>query len=310
MPADAQEFTRDARRLLEFARAMNWDDLRVFLAVARHGTLAAAARSMGVNHATVSRRLAAFEKGLGRPLFDRDASGLHLTAAGQAVLAQAQAMDEAALAVRRLADAGAETGGAVRLTTARAMANGYLAARLAGLLDRHPGLEVTLLADTRILSLAQREADIAVRLGRPGDTELVGAHLTDIGYGFYAAPAVRAALEAGGALRLIGFDKDGTAAEGAWLAQHFPEATVCFRSNNQLSQRAVAMSGGGVALLPHYLAHGSGLQALPLGATPPPREVWLMTRLDLARLPRFRVVMDYLKALYHADRAIFTDPPA
>ena len=289
---------------------MNWDDLRVFTALARAGTLSGAARRLGVNHATVARRLAEAERALGRPLFDRDRAGYRLTPFGEAVLAQAQVMDDAALAIEKLGDGVGALSGAVRLTTAGAMANGYLAGRLADLLAAHAGLEVTLVAESRILSLAQREADIAVRLGRPTDADLVGSHVADIAYGFFAAPPLKAAIEAGAAPAFIGFDRDNPASEGLWLARQWPDARVAFRSNNQLSQAAAARSGAGVALLPCYLAHGDGrLLPIRLGPPPPPREVWLMTRRDLARVPRFRVVMDYLAERFRMDRAMFGEAP-
>jgi DNA-binding transcriptional LysR family regulator len=289
---------------------MYWDDLKIVIAIARQGTLSGAARALGVNHTTISRRLAEVERGLGRPLFDRDHSGYSLTPMGSAVLAQARVMDDAALAIEKLGDAGSELSGMVRLTTARALANGYLSARLAGLLKRYPDLEISLVAEARILSLAQREADIAIRLGRPEDTELVGSHVADIAYSFYAAPEIRRAVEAGETLRLIGFDKDNPASEGAWLAQNFPDATFPFRSNNQMSQLASARSGAGVALLPRYLAVNSGLEGLNLGAVPPLREVWLMTRRDLTKVPRFRLVIDYLTDLFRSDRHVFVGAAA
>jgi len=283
---------------------MNWDDCRIFLALARQGTLSGAARRLGVSHATVSRRLSEIEAALARPLFDRDRAGYRLTALGQGVLAQAQAMEAAALAIETLAQAGEELAGSVRLTTARAMASGYLAARLADFALAQPNIEIALLAESRIFSLARREADIAVRLGRPADADLVGTHLADIGYAFYATPAVRAAIAAGAVPRLIGFDKDEATAEGLWMSEQFPQARLALRSNNQLSQAAAARSGLGTALLPHYLA--GGLEPVDLGAVPPRREIWLITRRDLSTVPRFRAVMTYLVALYRRDRALFS----
>lgn len=283
---------------------MNWDDCRIFLALARQGTLSGAARHLGVSHATVSRRLGEIETALARPLFDRDRAGYRLTPLGQNVLAQAQAMETAAMAIETLAEAGEELAGSVRLTTARAMASGYLAARLADFVEAHPNIEIALLAESRLFSLARREADIAVRLGRPADADLIGTHLADIGYGFYATAEQRMAIAAGAPLRLIGFDKDEPTAEGLWMGEQFPQARLALRSNNQLSQAAAARSGLGTALLPHYLA--GDLEPVDLGAVPPQREIWLITRRDLAAVPRFRAVMSYLVALYRRDRTVFS----
>ena len=287
---------------------MNWDDCRFILALARQGTLSGAARRLGVSHATVSRRLGEIEAVLGRPLFDRDRNGYRATTLGEAVLAQAQAMEAAALAIETLAQAGEELAGSVRLTTARAMASGYLAARLTDFAQAHPQIEIALLAESRLFSLAQREADIAVRLGRPADADLLGTHLADIGYGFYATPALRAALQAGAPLRLIGFDRDEPTAEGRWMSEHFAQVPLALRSNNQLSQVAAARSGLGTALLPHYLA--GDLAPVDLGAVPPRREIWLMIRRDLAGVPRMRAVTSYLVGLYRRDRALFSGETA
>src|SRR5215475_6200930 len=110
---------------------LDWEDIRYFVALARHGSLSATARALRVNHATVSRRVASLEAALRRPLFDRRADGYALTAAGKAVLDEAGMMEEGALSVLRRVDASSELNGPVRLTVARAMADGFLIERLA-----------------------------------------------------------------------------------------------------------------------------------------------------------------------------------
>src|SRR5262245_33599037 len=102
--------------------ALDWEDVRYFVALARHGTLSATARALRVNHATVARRITSLETLLGRPLFERRADGYALTAEGKAILDEASIMDEAALSVLRRLDAGTELNGLVRLTSAPGLA--------------------------------------------------------------------------------------------------------------------------------------------------------------------------------------------
>lgn len=283
---------------------LDWEDFRYFVGLARHGSLSATARILRVNHATVARRVASLETRLGRSLFDRRADGYALTAEGKAVLDEAQAMEEAALSVLRRLDTGTELSGLVRLTAARVLAEGFLVERLGDLHRRYPALDIELISDARVISLARREADIALRLGSPGDSELVGRRVARIAFGFYASPAWRDNHAKGQAHQLIGFDEQSDFIfEAAWLARQFPAARFVFRSNSQMSQAAAARAGFGVALLPRYLAiNDPGLVKVSLGQRLPEREAWLLVRRDLVKVPRIRAVADYLAALFRRDR--------
>src|SRR3954452_19170513 len=126
---------------------LDWEDIRYFVALARHGSLSATSRALRVNHATVSRRVTSLEAKLGRSLFDRRADGYALTAGGKAVLDEAQAMEEAALSVLRRLDTGTELSGLVRLTAARVLAEGFLVERLGELHRRYTALDIELISD-------------------------------------------------------------------------------------------------------------------------------------------------------------------
>lgn len=285
--------------------ALDWDDVRYAVALARHGSLSATARALGVNHATVSRRLDGLERALGRPLFDRRPDGYRPNAAGLSALAEAEAMEAGALALLRRVDK-VEDGraGPVRLTTARSLALGFLIDRLDGLRRRHPGIELELVLETRITSLARREAEIALRLGRPADSALVGKRVASIAYRAYAAPAIAAEAASGGTPPLIG-DEDG-GSEAAWLARRHPGRPIAFRCDSQMAQAAAARAGWGVALLPRFLGDPDpGLAPVALDALPPPREIWLLIRPDLAEVPRVRAVADALAELFRENRALF-----
>ncbi|WP_198370665.1 LysR family transcriptional regulator [Roseomonas rosulenta] len=286
--------------------ALDWEDCRYFVALAAEGTLSATARRLRVNHATVARRVASLEAALGRTLFDRRAEGYVLTAEGRAVLEEARGMEEAALGVLRRLDAAGALEGPVRLTTTRSLAEGFLVRRLGGLRRAHPGIDLELLAELRVISLARREADIAIRLGRPADSTLAGRRIGRLGHGFYAAPERAAQVAAGETPVLVGYDQDSAfVPETTWLATHFPSARLAFRSNSQAAQAQAARVGFGVALLPHYLAAGDPLLvAVDLGATPPSREAWLLVRRDISRVPRVRAVAEAVATIFRQDRMV------
>jgi DNA-binding transcriptional LysR family regulator len=280
---------------------LDWEDVRYFVALAHHSTLSAAARALHVNHATVSRRLASLESTLGRSLFDRRAEGYALNAAGRAVLDEALAMEEAASAVFLRLDAGTAVSGLVRVTMTRGLADGFVAERLGGLLGQHPELDVEIIVESRNLSLARREADLALRLGQPAKGELLARRIVTLGYGFYASRSYRDRVEAGETPVFVGFDRDSEfVPEAAWAKRRLSGYRFTLRSNSQISQAAVAAGGHGVALLPHFLARNwPALVALDIGEAPPSRELWLVVRPDIARFPRVRLVADHLVDLFH-----------
>jgi DNA-binding transcriptional LysR family regulator len=285
---------------------LDWEDVRYFVALARHGTLSATARGLRVNHATVARRVASLERLLGRPLFDRRAKGYALTAEGEAVLDEARIMDEAALSVLRRLDAGTELNGSVRLAVGRVLAERFVIDRLRPFHKRYPAIVVEMIGGSRIVSLAKREADIALRYGAPKDSELVARRVAKIAFGLYASPAYRDELKTGGVPAFIGFDEDSDfIAEAMWLARRFGDNRFSFRTNSQTTQAAAARAGYGIALLPRYVADGDqGLVQVLLAERLPERDVWLLIRRDLTKVPRVRAIADHLVAVFRQERRL------
>lgn len=283
---------------------MDWEDVRYFVALARHRSLSAAARALRVNHATVSRRVARLESLLARPLFDRHTDGYTLTLDGKAVLDEASTMDSAALSISRRRDENTGLSGLVRLTAGRSLAEGFLIERLAGLHRRHPAIDVEVIGDVRLLSLARREADLALRFGKPKSSELAARRVGTIFFGLYVAAALRYEPEAAARLPLIGFDKEGESiAEAEWLSRYFPGRRFSFRGNSQVAQAGAARAGFGVALLPRYLAADDPrLAEVACDKSMLEREVWLLVRPDLTRVPRVRAVADYIFELFRRER--------
>jgi DNA-binding transcriptional LysR family regulator len=167
---------------------LDWEDVRYFIALARHGTLSATARALRVNHATVARRITSLEILLARALFERRADGYALTAEGKAVLDEAGAMDEAALSVLRRLDAGTELSGLVRLTSGRTLAETFLIDRLSAFHQRYPAIDIEWIGEARLMSLARREADIRKRLPERDVWLLIRRNLTKV-------PRVRAVAD-------------------------------------------------------------------------------------------------------------------
>jgi DNA-binding transcriptional LysR family regulator len=289
---------------------IDWQDLRVFLALGRHGSLSAAARALGMNHATIARRLHSLEDSLGEKLVERRPEGFVLTLAGTHTLAVASDMDSAS---RTLGRAGPDNApkGLVRINVPPALTHGYLIAKLSKMAAAYPGLDIELATDVRPISLERHEADIAVRVGRPDDGDVIAKPVATIAYGFDATAQMCARLAAGEEPAYIGFDEaDAHVPEAVWLSQHFPRARRPLRASNQFAQGIAARSGVGVALLPLYIGRAeSSLRRCDLGPVPAPREVFVVRRRQNSRTMPINVVVDHLASVFRQDRALFEDRP-
>jgi len=290
-----------------FRTELDWEDLRFFSALARHGTLSGAARALSVNHATVARRIANLEAALARKLFERRPDGYALTPAGRAALDAAGLMETAAQSLKSaVPDAGLS--GLVRLTATPSLAEAYLISRIAAWQIQHPALEIEIVSDAATRSLIRRATDIALRLSRPDDGDLIARPLVTVAYGFFGTQSWAKRIEAGEAAEFIGFDESNAQIpEAAWLARNFPGHRLTFRANSQLSQASAARTGCGIALLPHFLAAGDpALVLIALPEAPPSRGLWMLTRSDARRMPQVKAVVEYLANMFGKERRIFT----
>ena len=170
---------------------MEWGDVRVFLAVMRKGSFGEAARSLGVSHPTVGRRIKALEEEAQQALFRRTQEGLVLTDAGDRVLKLAEAMENSALAMeRRLAGNHERLEGILRISSAEWFANYVLAPVLEELTRRHPAIVPELIASYRLLNLSRRDADIAFRIVPFTEPDIVQRRLMRIPYALYGTPEI------------------------------------------------------------------------------------------------------------------------
>lgn len=285
---------------------LDWGHLRFFLALARTGSLSRAARALGVDRNTVARRVAALEEELGLPLYERGPQGWTRTAAGDELAGLASRVEEDVLALARHADArDPAVAGAVRLTTASHVAARLLAPEVPALRERHPALVLELAVDQRPFDLTRREADLAVRMGRPRDAGLVTRKLSDVAFRLYASPAYLSGRRAVDLAEdtFLGLDDSlASVPQERWLARVAPGRRIVFRCNSTAALHAAAKAGVGVAVLPCFFADGDpGLVRLE-GPDPVPHELWLLVHGDLRRTPRVRAVIEWLDALVAGAR--------
>jgi DNA-binding transcriptional LysR family regulator len=279
---------------------MEWSDVRIFLAVARSGTLGGAARSLRLSHPTVGRRLRALEEATGQTLFQRTADGFVLTEEGSAIVALAEQMEEGAIAMeRRLAGQEQNLRGALRISSADWFGAYVLPPIIAEYTAAYPGVDVEILTGTRLFSLAQRESDIAFRIVPFDTSDIVQRRLARLNYGVYIATDTPDPVFGDGAgFRLITHDTStGQFPDIAWLIESFPNAVPVMRSNNRNVQARMCRQGVGIAVLPQAVGNQiHGLRLLELPSAPPSRDIWMGYHRDLRHLRRLRAFIDVVDA--------------
>ncbi len=284
-----------------------WDDVRIFLALYREGTLALAARRLGIDTSTASRRLVAFEEALGARLFDRTRDGLQPTSAAEHLLVPAEEAERGMMSIA-LAASGMELSaeGKVRITAPPGLIELFLAPVLVELHRSHPRLVVELDASQQVLDLSRREADIALRTVRPQGADLVMTKLTTSTYVPLASReyAQQVARSKADTLRWISWgDAYARIPPALWVARHVDPRCVVLKTSSLTAQAAAAASGLGVALLPESFAAQFGLTQVTLPkafaaavADAPVDEVWLVGHRALRDVPRVAVVWDFIRA--------------
>ncbi|MEW5686685.1 MAG: LysR family transcriptional regulator [Pseudomonadota bacterium] len=275
---------------------LDWDDVRVFLAVARTGSLSSAARALRVNHTTISRRLAKLEDDLGGGrLLERSPDGYRLTDVGAAALADAERMEAAADGFRLKAQAGEDLTGLVRVSAVASFAERRLAGPLARLALTHPGLIIELAGEDRNVSVGRGDADIAVRFGRPEHGDALTRRIGEAAHRLYGAPAYIAGRRPAD-WSFIGFTEDVEmrAPLARDIARLVGDRPVTMRCTTLGAQLEAVAAGGGVALLPAWLVEGDGrvAPAPDEGVDGWSRPIWLVLRPDIARVARVRLVAD------------------
>lgn len=282
-------------------KPLEWDDLRVFLAICRHGTLSAAARELKVNQTTVSRRLSALEATLDARLFDRLPEGFVPSEVGKGVLESAEAMEAQALAVQRQASGeDKRLEGVVRMTCTEPFLVHHLMPNFAAFRQSYPGIEVEVHTGYQTLSLLRREADLAVRLIPTKEAELIAHRVLDLAI----APHVsRKYLKAKGLTADAPLDEMELIASGLageewpetrWFRSQAPKAKTVLRLNSVLGLAAAAKAGVGVAMIPCFLGAKEDLVRLRPPVPELKRTISLVFHRDLQKTARVRALIDFI----------------
>ncbi|SDQ12687.1 LysR family transcriptional regulator [Pseudovibrio sp. Tun.PSC04-5.I4] len=291
-----------------------WDDTKAFLAVARTGTLSAAAQFLTIGVATLSRKIDRLEATLKIPLFVRHQSGYQLTEDGKELLEKAEVMEVAALALVSGANAQAGVFGKVRLATAENLATSLILPSLPEFHARYPDLVIEIITDINTVNLHRRDADLAIRMIKPERGNVSLKRLGTLGYGLYAS--LEYTLKHKELAELGSYENDVFI---AWCEaqSHLPAAQWIERvlrgrqpavlTSSLATQLAATKAGLGLAVLPHFLATDAGLVCLDsdVGVDQP---IYLVVQSDLAQSRRTRAVADFLSDLVIKNRAKLSGP--
>ena len=286
---------------------INWDDFRYFRAAAELGTLSAAAKRLHSNQPTVGRHIDALEIALGLKLFQRHKKGLTLTQEGMWVLEQSELMQSGVHNIQRMVEGDyQQLHGSVRLALPEGLCNEILLPKLEEFYQRYPNLRLILNVSSRTANLTRGEADIAIRLFRPKETDLVTRQLTDMAMGFYAGRKYLQTHEPPVTLadliqhRIIGYgDELASLPENQWLLDHVPKDDWALQSDSTTSRLRATVCGLGISIQPCMLADAyiELLKILP-EIVLPAHKVWITYHRDLRHILRIRVTVEFLIALF------------
>lgn len=291
---------------------MDWDNLRFFLELSRAGRLTTAARRLGVDHTTVSRRVQALEKSLGVALFIRDTTGYSLTEAGRSLLPQVEQMEGASVRIEQaLPNPGESLSGQVRIGATEGYGTLILGSQLSELSQRHPHLHLDLLALPRAVRLSRHEADIVITLERPERGPFIITKLTDYVLRLYVGKEY---LEKHGSIRnrddlskhrFVSYVDDLVfSKELLFLDEIAGSGAVGLRSTSLLAQQEAIAAGAGLGILPAFSADSDPrLQVVMPEQIRFIRTFWMLMPIELKDIARMRVTWDFLKQSAEKDRA-------
>jgi DNA-binding transcriptional LysR family regulator len=292
----------------------NWDDIRIFLAVARQGGLTSAAQNLGINHTTVARRLTGLETVLHTRLVNRTPTGVTLTPAGQNFLHHAERIEiEAQAAEQRVYAADGTISGKVRLATREGVGAWLICPKVAQLKRRYPELNLDLVSEARTISLLKRDADITISLQYPSQSRVIVQKLTDYRLGLFASPDY---LREYGPIDTI---EELSNRDVIWYVDDFVDieeqrymqrivanSRAGFRATNILAQYAALVSGMGVGIIPVYQAgQDPNLVRVLADQVEEMRTYWLSVHPDAQDLPNVRAVIDFILEIVREKKASF-----
>lgn len=292
---------------------MNWDDVRMFLAVARSGQILAASKRLGINHATLGRRITALEEDLRTRLIIRKTNGCELTAEGEVFFRAAERMETEMLAAQATTGRiDAAIAGTVRIGAPDGFGVSFLAPRLGRLTRRHPELKVQLVPVPRSFSLSQREADIAITIERPEQGRLVSSKLTDYTLGLYASrdyleeAGQPESIEALKAHPRLGYVEDLIFSPSLnFTGEVMRDWDASFEISSAIGQTEAVRSGAGIGILHDYIARQYAELVRVLPEVTIRRAYWTTYHESSRDLMRLRAVIEFLNELVREEGDIF-----
>jgi len=288
---------------------LDWDDLRYVLAVASAGSLAGAARTLGVNHTTVLRRVGAFEERLGLRLFERLPTGYVPTAGGEELIAAAGQIDETVTTLeRKLAGKDLRLSGVVRVTTTDTLMSSVLPEILAEFHETHPGIQVEVGVSNRMFNLSKRDADVAIRPAADPPETLIGRRVAKIAFAVYGSPHYLVKHKAKDLSQHRWVAPDDSLADTAtarWMRSKLQDCEVSLRADSLLALRQAAEAGLGLAALPCYLADGTpGLICVRRPIPELETALWILTHEDLRNTARVRAFTEFAAGAFARRRRL------
>ena len=292
---------------------LDWNAIPLFLAVARVGRLTVAARDLGIDHSTLSRRLTGLEQSLQTKLFERHVNGYTLTQQGERLLTFATSMESLVYSV--MSDVGGSdvrVAGTVRIGAPDGFGTQFLAGVLKDLIQQNPELRVELVAMNRMFSLSKREADMAIALARPTEGRLHARKLTDYELGLYVSEKFLSETRPIKTLAdlkdapLIGYIDELLLAQELDFATVVPDMRVVMKSSNIIAQLVATLQGTGFCILPSFFAdYYPGLRRVLPEEIQLIRSFWLVTHSDLRDLARVSVTSEFIARKVQRQRQLF-----
>ncbi len=287
--------------------SLDWDDFRYFIATAETGSLTSAAKELGSNQPTVGRHIDALESALGTKLFQRTVKGLILTEEGEFVFEQTQAMQSSVLTVqRRIQGEKVAFSGTVRVALPEGLCLEVLTPLLPDFYHQYPNINLILNVSSNAANLTKGEADIAIRLFRPKDVNLVVKNLGHMLLGLYSSsdyiksyglPANESELKNH---RIISYgDQLSTLPENQWLIEHSELSSCVLRSDNTTTRLRATILGVGISIQPHiFCPINPELVPIFEQVELPSHKVWVVYHNDLRHLGRIRAVVEFLTSAF------------
>ena len=297
------KFAINASQLCKNAQMNNWDDIRYFLAVTRSGSVSGAAKVLGVNHSTVTRRIQSFEEKHGVMLFKRQRDGYEMTDAAFTILEQAQQIEEQTQQISRtLYGRDSRLEGPISLTMTHDLFEYCLAQDLQEFQAEYPAIQLNLTVNPGLRNLASREADLAIRLTRSPPEYLVGHKVAGLQHGIYSSRHWAAAEP----VPVVQWSSEDQLPE--WAQEHFPGAFTAMRVDTLSSMYAAVKAGFGVARMHCYMPDGikgGDVMKLPVSLPRSDWSVWVLSHTDLRKTRRVQRCREFLLQRLKLKRGLF-----